>query len=99
VIESGRWRAPDAILLVTLALVLVATGAVLASAPGEEAALASEEFQGALGGFGLGRAVDLSRCASAFDGRIFTRCDLRYSPLPGVQALCPDHALPAPGNR
>ena len=73
--------------------------AVPASAPGEEYARAAVELQGALGGLGLGRALDLSRCASAFDGRLFGRCDLRYSPLPGVEALCPDHSLPAPGNR
>jgi hypothetical protein len=97
--RARGWRAPDAVLLGTLVLVVGAAAAVVGSAPGDEQSLSAGELRGLLGGVGLGRAVDMSRCASAFDGRLFGRCDLRYSPLPGVDALCPDHSLPPPGNR
>lgn len=89
-----RWRPPEAVLLGTLILTLAACAAVAFSGPGEEEARASLEFHRALDLPGLGRAVDLSRCAAAFDPRLGSPCELRYGPLPGTQALCPDHALP-----
>ena len=89
-----RWRPPEVVLLGTLILTLAAFGAVVTSGPGEEEARASLELYRTLDVPGLGRAVDLSRCAAAFDPRLGSPCELRYGPLPGTQALCPDHTLP-----
>jgi hypothetical protein len=94
---ARRWRSPDALLLGTLALTLAAALAVMTSGPGNEQSLASVELRRALlGGPGLGRAVDLSRCDAAFDPRLGCGCELSYWPIPGAVALCPDHALPPP---
>ena len=95
----NRWRTPDVILLATFVLLVATSMVVIVSAPGPEDAQGGRELALAPGGIGLGRAVDLSRCGSAFDPRYSRDCDLRYAPLPAMHGLCPDHSLPPPGGR
>jgi hypothetical protein len=73
-----------------VALVLLPAAAVVcASRP---APRGDRSFHALTGGLGLGAAVDLSRCAAAFDPGIEPRCSLRTGPVPGGEFLCPAHA-------
>ncbi len=89
-----RGRGP-ALLSAAVLLLAVAAGAVLAtSSPPPERAARSRTFQEFVGGLGLGAALDLSRCAAAFDARLGRACSLRHEPLPCGSWFCPVHAGP-----
>lgn len=81
--------------LMTLALALACgAGAVAlcgATRP-VRSARRSDEFQRIVGGLGLGPALDLSRCAPAFDPRVGTTCPERVGAVPAGDAFSPDHA-------
>jgi len=91
---TGQWRAPETVWAGVLVLALGAAVAVAASGPSAARERKGAAFQAAVGGLGLGRAADLTRCAGAFDPRTGGRCDLRYHALPSTEAVCPDHAMP-----
>jgi len=55
-------------------------------------------FQRLVGGLGLGPAVDLSRCAAAFDPRVFAACSWQHEPVPGGSIFCSSHAGAVPGR-
>jgi hypothetical protein len=89
---ARRWRAPDAVALGALGLAIAAAAA---TAAGGAARAADADLARGLPGLpGLGRALDLSRCPGAFDPRAAGPCGLRHGPVPGLDAACPDHALP-----
>jgi hypothetical protein len=89
---ARRWRAPDAVALAALGLAAAAAAALAAPGAGRAA---EADLRRALPGLpGLGRAADLSRCEGAYDPRLGGRCSLRLGPVPGLDAACPDHALP-----
>jgi hypothetical protein len=52
----------------------------------------SEEFQRLVGGLGFGPALDLDRCAFAFDPRLCPVCSQDVGPIPGGTSFCPYHA-------
>ena len=85
-------KAPHALLLATLLLVLAA-GLVLAvesRGPGARAVRA-RDFQELVGGLGFGPAVDLSGCGFAFDPRLDPRCSEDQGPIPAGSFFCPYH--------
>lgn len=82
------------VLLLALVVVLPAAAcAVLACASlAPERAADDEAFQRLVGGLGLGPAVDLSRCAGAFDARMGASCTHRHEPVPCGSLFCSTHA-------
>lgn len=58
----------------------------------ERATAASRDFQRLVGGLGLGPALDLARCAPAFDPRVGATCPERVGPIPGGDVFSLDHA-------
>jgi hypothetical protein len=87
-----RRRAPEAVLLGACGLALAAAAAVAAGGWGGRGDAALRRALPDLPG--LGRALDLSRCGGAYDPRVGGHCGLRHGPVPGLDPLCPDHALP-----
>jgi hypothetical protein len=84
-------RGPALLLAAVVALPAAAAGVLLvAGAP--PAAAGAEEFQGMLGGLGLGAAVDLSSCAATFDPRDGNACSHRHDPVPLGSLYCPAHS-------
>lgn len=82
-------RGPGVVLALVAALVTSAgLAAVAASGRPSAAAARSEGFQALLHGLGGGPAVDLSRCARAFDPRLDDGCPFRTSPVPAGDAYC-----------
>lgn len=80
-------------LLVVAALALCAAAVTtLGARRSDREASASREFQRLVGGLGLGPALDLSRCAPAFDPRVGAVCQERVGPIPAGDAFSPDHA-------
>ena len=81
--------------LMTLALALTCGAVAVASCGAtrpERSARRSGEFQRLVGGLGLGPALDLSRCAPAFDPRVGATCPERVGAVPAGDAFSPDHA-------
>ncbi len=93
-----RYLAPDVVLVATLLLVAAAVIAAALTGPDDAGRRAGEELLRDLDLPGLGRATGLARCPASFDLRLDGGCALDLSPFPGSGALCPDHALPAPGG-
>jgi hypothetical protein len=93
-------KGPEALVAVTLALVAGAAAAVANTNRVDPARTErSREFQRAVGGLGLGTALDLSRCARGFDPRVEDACSGRHDPAPWSAPACPRHKslLPPPG--
>jgi len=86
-----RPNAPLTVLTVILALTLCAGAIVLLDSQDRHAAEAGD-FQRLVGGLGFGPALDLSRCANAFDPRLCPRCPAHFGPVPGGGCFCPEHA-------
>jgi hypothetical protein len=84
-------RGTALLLAAAVALPLAAAG-VLLVASGAPRADEAAEFQGLVGGLGLGAAVDLSRCAAAFDPRDGNACSFRHDPVPLGSLFCPAHS-------
>jgi hypothetical protein len=70
----------------------VAAALARGAAPEAARAAAAAEFQGLVGGLGVGPTVDLSRCAFDFDPRVGSACDGRHEPFPAGDVFCPHHA-------
>jgi hypothetical protein len=83
-----------ALLFAGLLALTAAAGAALtvgARPPAREEQRA-EEFQRLVGGLGFGPALDLERCAFAFDPRLDPGCSEDVGPVPGGGFFCPHHA-------
>ncbi len=86
-------RGPALLLAAAVALPVAASVVLLASRASQPAQAAEAiEFQGLVGGLGLGAAVDLSRCAASFDPRDGSACSHRHEPVPLGSFFCPAHA-------
>lgn len=57
------------------------------------AATKNKEFQGLVGGLGLGPAIDLSDCAYTFDPRFCPACQENSGPIPAGAQFCPRHGF------
>jgi hypothetical protein len=82
-------------LLLGLSLALAGSaGVVLAldAQPGAGKQRRAEEFHRLVGGLGFGPALDLERCAYAFDPRLCPACSGDCGPIPGGLYFCPHHA-------
>lgn len=70
--------------------------ALAGAGPGPAAPARAARFQQVVGGLGGGPALDLSRCAAAFDPRLGPRCSPDGGPVPGGRFLCPYHGHAPP---
>ena len=86
---DGATRLLCAVLALAVAAVVVAS---IGTRRSDRAAATGREFQRLVGGLGLGPALDLSRCAAAFDPRVGAVCPERVGPIPAGDAFSPDHA-------
>lgn len=88
-----------AVVAVALALVVAASAAVAATSRRDvREAARSEAFQTLVGGLGGGAAVDLARCARAFDPRLDDGCAFRTHPVPAGGAYCAHGLAGLPGR-
>jgi hypothetical protein len=88
-----RNRQPGAVLL-TLALLLAATGFVLLAESRPSARAAVRDLQLTLGGLGLGAVASPAWSFHAFDPRLDPACDADSWPTPGGPCYAPDHVGP-----
>lgn len=82
-------RGPVVVVAAVAALVAAAALALGTSSRRDPAEAArSDAFQALVGGLGGGPAVDLARCARAFDPRLDDGCAFRTHPVPAGGAYC-----------
>jgi hypothetical protein len=82
---------PAALAIIALALTIAAVAILLEGQQTPTREARACEFQGLVGGLGLGPAVDLSRCAFSFDPRLCRHCPADVGPIPGGGCFCAEH--------
>lgn len=74
----------------TVALVMLAALAVVATNRRDEASAArASTFHALAGGLGSGPSLDLSECEPSFDPRVGSECPRQFGPVPGGGPYCP----------
>lgn len=92
-------RGPSVVVALVLALAAAATAAVASTSRRDpKEAARSAEFQTLVGGLGGGPAIDLARCARAFDRRLDDGCAFRTHPVPAGGAYCAHGLAGLPGR-